>query len=552
MKSNVIVVDIDNTLLTQNKRKQIILKSLFNKDVSISEIVEDFSLNNILEKIAKERNSDSMEVKNTFSKEFFGENFNEPENFICIEQSAYYLRLLAQKAKIIYLSARDYRLKDATEQQLKYFGFPEVDGNNVELFVMPNTLCPDEWTGKFLDNFDNISLKFKQEKLSELKGYYNIVAGIGDSFSDLNAYYSNGIVSAILKFGKSNIDEFIKNYNLKTDNKIDKYSYIVLDSWPEIYWYVLSIISDDSLREICKQHSNDYSKWMFDLDNKAYLILVAATFCVTSLISLMGKSLFESFLSKVVFFIGIITSTFSMYFAIQAFASRNTHITKDSKVNKVGLKRLFELIRYFFPVLCGKFPACTKAFEDVYSSDLNKKEVNESKFAEFAYLKYFKERYKILNPDVIISKTLINLRDSNYKKILSERYARIFLNITLCVIVIVVAAYLWKDAKFFVDSAKQLNDDVYAITEVSNQQVILELDDSCFDEEAMALTQIGEKKLLKACKNVREKYIVCKIVSEKNHLNDKVRHYFNSIKFELIKDYVRNVFREKEVVLIVK
>lgn len=74
MKTTAIVVDIDNTLLSQNKRKQAILKSLFDIDISMSEIEQDFNLNSILLKIAKEKNMNWMRLKLDFLKNFLGKN----------------------------------------------------------------------------------------------------------------------------------------------------------------------------------------------------------------------------------------------------------------------------------------------------------------------------------------------------------------------------------------------------------------------------------------------------------------------------------------------
>lgn len=547
-----IIVDIDNTLLTQNKRKQAILRDLFHVEIPISEIEKDFNLSGILLKISKEAGLDLNEVKDKFSQVFFGKSFNTPKYFDCIDKAQYYLNLLAPKYKIVYLSARVSDLKDETELQLKHYGFPLQD-YDTELILMPSIgyNITKELNGAFLDEFHNWSLEFKKKELSVLNEKYNIIAGIGDSMSDLVAYNLNGILSAILKTDFSNIDEAVAIHNASEEAfKIDKYSYIVLDSWEEIYQYIITISSDDdSLKNICIQHSDDYSRWMFDLDNKASLILVASTFCATSFISLLDKNILNSLYFRLIISSGILSSALSMFFSVQAFASRNTHGRSDLKDHDnnepILLKRIINKIINFFRVLFGKPPLYTRAIADVIKANVNKNQVYSSMYSQVAYLKYFKERYKSLRPDVIVSKTLFTLRDSNYKKILPERYARLFLNITLIIVAIVSFTYILGGEML----TGNYTDETYFITDSGNYEEIITLDDACFVDEPLCLSQNGEKIIQKSCKQ-NNKYLIYKIVSNNNYTNDTIKNYYTSIKCELIKEYVKSINITKEVIVI--
>lgn len=58
MKSRAIIIDIDNTLLTQTKRKHAIIQSLFCEDISTTEIEQDFNLGTVLSRIAEKNNLD--------------------------------------------------------------------------------------------------------------------------------------------------------------------------------------------------------------------------------------------------------------------------------------------------------------------------------------------------------------------------------------------------------------------------------------------------------------------------------------------------------------
>lgn len=144
MKSRAIIIDIDNTLLTQTKRKHAIIQSLFCEDISTTEIEQDFNLGTVLSRIAEKNNLDLAYTKDTFANSFFGESFNLPEYFDCLALSPHYLKLLAIKNKIIYVSARDYRLKETTKQQLEHYGFPVPEDD--ELYLLPQSQCPNSFT----------------------------------------------------------------------------------------------------------------------------------------------------------------------------------------------------------------------------------------------------------------------------------------------------------------------------------------------------------------------------------------------------------------------
>lgn len=554
MKEKAIVIDVDNTLLTQSKRKQAILKDLFGRVVPINEIEEDFDLSKILQGIADSEKKDLGEIKTAFAKNFFSTEYYESENFTCIENAPEYVEKLAEKCQIIYLSARDYSLKEKTGEQLGDFGFPKVEDDRI--IVLPVCKSPEEWTGAELEGFDTISLSFKEEALRGLQTKYDIIAGVGDSFSDLKAYVSNGILSVVICSPVRNIEKQVNDYNKKEKNKIDKYSYIVLDTWEEIYRYVSTITeNDDKLEKICAQHANDYSKWMFDLDNKAYLILVAATFCITSLLSLLNKLELQSYCFKTLVLCGIVTSALSMFFAVQAFASRNTHGRsglRSGNSDIPGIKQFLNKIWNVPRVLFGGDPLYTRAMADVIQSSANTDCVNKSKHAKVAYLKYFKERYGRLDPEEIGSKTLFALRNANYKKISSERYARLFLNITLVIMVVVSASYIFGDVSNQSTYSGTVSGEEYYISDTGNSETIFRLDDSCFAAEGLQLSTKGEQVLRQACREETGDYLICEIATEENYANERIRNYHNSIKYELVKEYIRDMQGKKDVIIIAK
>ena len=59
MRKKAIVVDIDNTILSQAPRKKIIIKELFNIDVTVASIEEDFELESVLSDVAEKCSKDN-------------------------------------------------------------------------------------------------------------------------------------------------------------------------------------------------------------------------------------------------------------------------------------------------------------------------------------------------------------------------------------------------------------------------------------------------------------------------------------------------------------
>lgn len=205
---------------------------------------------------------------------------------------------------------------------------------------------------------------------------------------------------------------------LKPTEEYDPFALIVLNSQQEIACYLREVSGmGDAFLQICDVQTQDYSKWMFDLDNKAYLILIVATFCSTMLferLSVLNGRLHPW--QTVLAFSGLAFSLLAVGLAIYTFASRSTHGSEKG----LGLKR----------------------FLSTPEAITFQKQANKSAFSRFAYLKYFKARYRQLDPVEIRSLSLLNLRAANYQKIQSELWAKRALIVAVILIFLLSCASL--------------------------------------------------------------------------------------------------------------
>ena len=282
MVNKIIVVDIDNTILSPNLRKQKIIQELFGKSIELDRINSDFSLNGILTEIADDIGCDANTVIHKFENEFFSYNYYDAEYFDVIDNSAQYLKELNQFANIVYLTSRDIQLKEITIEQLIIKGFPEPKGKNKIIF----TSIEEDIE---LKNFENYSFKAKQKSLEKLLTTNQVCLSIGDRPSDAAAAYQNKIQSVV--FSKQKEEEIIQQmlvYLNLDRNDFDEYGIICVDNWVDIYQcakHSLGVCQD--INKICNTHAADYSSWLNDLDQKSSLILVIATFCGTIFLNIL-------------------------------------------------------------------------------------------------------------------------------------------------------------------------------------------------------------------------------------------------------------------------
>jgi phosphoglycolate phosphatase-like HAD superfamily hydrolase len=166
-KRSTVVVDIDNTIVSDKRRKAAILLKYFSREVDDDTLRTDYSLKTVLTE------DERAEFRRLFNQSEFV-HLDEP-----IAGALDVLQRVSQCCRIVYLTTRPEYLRDATVERLVDLGFP-LGRPFTEHLIMKNTPEEDDQT-------------FKNRILVKLVGRRRIVAGIGDSPSDYAAYASVGI-----------------------------------------------------------------------------------------------------------------------------------------------------------------------------------------------------------------------------------------------------------------------------------------------------------------------------------------------------------------------
>jgi phosphoglycolate phosphatase-like HAD superfamily hydrolase len=172
-KERAIVVDVDNTVLSDKQRKTAVLKQRFNKDVPLSALDGNYRLSGILDETQYQE----------FEKLFHDPRLVELDEPLpgCIEA----LRALARDYSIVYLTTRPARLRGSTLERLRALGLP---------------LSKPLWRTLNMKKGERDSAReWKRKNLKRLLHKYEIVAGIGDAPSDCQAYADAGIIPVCIR-----------------------------------------------------------------------------------------------------------------------------------------------------------------------------------------------------------------------------------------------------------------------------------------------------------------------------------------------------------------
>jgi len=188
-KPNAVIVDIDNTVMSNVTRKSYIIRSILKKSVTDQDVYKDYGLTNLL-------SEDDQEV--------FFRHFLLPETLVhdtVINGSSRALKdWLQNDLHIVFLSGRPQTLYAATLLQFRENGIPIPDGERVHLFLKDDNEISD--------------LEFKERTIRKLQRQYNFVAGIGDLPDDATVYRKMRVPSVVL-LGQFSVSDF---HNLIDDN----------------------------------------------------------------------------------------------------------------------------------------------------------------------------------------------------------------------------------------------------------------------------------------------------------------------------------------------
>ncbi|MGM0687037.1 MAG: 5' nucleotidase, NT5C type [Promethearchaeati archaeon] len=434
-----IVVDIDNTIIDQVPRKIKILNNIGVPDVDEEVIRHDFNLDTVLHGANRR----------AFFKVLLGPDLQQ--DLTAFPGASKYLNELAKDYRIVYISARPSSQQSLTTGLLERLGFPKPDEENVRLALWP--LRQD--IGNLSDNEVNSeSLEWKRGYISGLVSSEQVVAAISDTSDDVSAFATLGVPSIL--FHSHGEPKYLRSeINQKIDNPFVSESIQFASDWQRVASLVRALDrSEEELATLVTTHSAEYASFLSDLDAKARLLLIIATFLGASFftilwhaVSLLGPSLSRT--SAILCLVlgaagglGLAASLLAMTFSIRAFGSRHTRGTTAGRL--ISLGRVGFFFRNFIPIISGR--ESSPPGSPVEEAQLASRDQG-SGLRRLTHLAFFQRHYGTYDPALIRSQRMLDLRAMNYGKIYPEIYARnmLFVAIALvpvCIAIIIVLAAL--------------------------------------------------------------------------------------------------------------
>jgi hypothetical protein len=249
---------------------------------------------------------------------------------------------------------------------LERLGFPKPNDSDVELALWPlqgNIADLNE------EEINSQSLAWKINFVSERASADNIVVSISDTVDDVSSFAKLGI-PAILFHSHGTAKDIRSEIDEQIGNRFIADSIELVTSWPKVANLVRALDKNQlELETLVATHSSEYASFLGQLDIKAQLLLVVATFLGTSFFGiiwyavsqwyevnqsgvLVSKPTYLYVLLLVVAAVGLIASLLSMTFSIRAFSSRHSRGTSSGSF--IALSGFFYSLRNFVPVLFGK------------------------------------------------------------------------------------------------------------------------------------------------------------------------------------------------------
>lgn len=186
----VLIMDVDETLFDTAPRKRVILRDVLNITATLEDIRADYYLTHYLH---------TPEQVKTFFREFHSGKYLKYEQ--PIEHSPQVLQRLAGRVTLVYLTGRHadgvqpwMAQRSATVEALTRFDFPVPDNTHIFLLMKP-----------YFSGFESLEKQadedrtYKTQMVSQIVANQDVIAGVGDSFSDISVYSQHNIFPICLK-----------------------------------------------------------------------------------------------------------------------------------------------------------------------------------------------------------------------------------------------------------------------------------------------------------------------------------------------------------------
>ncbi len=393
-----IVIDIDNTIIDTAIRKQKLLERILGQKIEIKKIREDFNLKSII--------GEDTDVANNFFKELDTREAIIDNKTKSYENASSVIKNLRNQGfEIYFLTARINSARDVT--------IKELQENYID--------CPSDNLLMLSDKGEKDILTFKKNSLNIIGQKGPIVTFVGDRPADILAAQELDIPS-ILYTSTITVEEIKCIYNnIKCVIK-------QCATWIEIENAINEFQrGTDKIQELRTIFSNRYADWLKDIDNKIRTLVIIASIIAT----LVGLELITSHMivfPNQILFLVLFLSILSILYSLRGLASRHTSGDLASCTIGSRLKQVISiLIGYPIKWYYVKGDPIDEHYTFISSSIESQKT---------AHLRFFFNKYKTNNQEILLNRILLELRATNYSKVYSERCANRMLTWSIYILLI--------------------------------------------------------------------------------------------------------------------
>lgn len=405
-----IVIDIDNTVICQKRRKQFLLSKEFDTQIGIDEIENDYEMKFLSNALDADR---VLEFWRKFLSPLYyydGQDiiFDGYDDCVSVVGSMVRLGL-----RVLYVTARDSSLESVenTIRNMKDVGL-NVDRESIYFMDGVDGVNSN-------DDFSRRSRVYKKSVVKKISEHYDVIIGIGDSEDDMEAYSSCGVYAV----------QILHDKGRKASEKAD----LIVHSWSHVGCLVQEVVGGSSIfSDLSQSHTGEYGAWLADLDQKAQIMIVvnvgvlafyAALYPTLRLPSNVGFY----FISQLVSCLSLFASFVALLFAIRALASRSIRGSNHGGAIWNGWKDIVKCFLGRNYTLANSPISDAKMFKEMGMWG--------KKAAEF---KFYMDNYASVDPKVIRVQRLLFMRSLNYSKIYAEQNCRFFTFVSLTLVFLLV------------------------------------------------------------------------------------------------------------------
>ncbi|AEF98527.1 HAD family acid phosphatase [Methylomonas methanica] len=393
-ENNVVIIDLDDSILDLSERRYQLFKRHFPK----AQVKEEETRRDVTLSFLGDRRSPSARQ--------YLEDFSNQEVVSSIELKAIpgsveaINGLISQKINLAFLTSRHISLKEDTINSLRNIG---IEQDSYVLYMHEDK--------EPLDPIDKVAeISYKVTQMQNISTSNNVIASVGDRISDINAAIVAKIPAILIETTKYDKEDWNQ---LKLHNHV---GLVRCDSWSEVLLNIGQFQSGNAqMIELRQSFTEQYSSWLQNLNSLCTIdVAISAILATFSSRAILNDSL-DAF-SRTAAIGPLIISLFSIVFAIRAFTSR---YTSGSETNKAIVPQLKQI----FSILLDSGKEGTKYRKgDAIDDYLELRKMNHASQSR-AHLDFFYKRYGTHNSNALLNLRLYEIRAVNYAKAYAEHIA---------------------------------------------------------------------------------------------------------------------------------